>query len=158
MNPRVLVPLLAFATLLPAIPTAAAGPDCIQAVPWSYLCDGDVDKFVKHYTSAVDPDPQVCLLDRDCFDPGWYCLHGADVLCPQPTSGPECLQVYPWSMLCSGDLGGFVDHFVGDLVAFEDPGHDSTCDYTRVCVVDCPTDPNVDRNCIIHVPPIVHLP
>lgn len=30
--------------------------------------------------------------------------------------GPDCVQVYPWSELCDGDVGGFADAILPDEV------------------------------------------
>lgn len=31
----------------------------------------------------------------------------------------DCLQVYPWSRLCEGDVGGFLEAYVGDLLRLD---------------------------------------
>ena len=38
------------------------------------------------------------------------CVKGTDV-CVQM----ECLQVYPWSRLCEGDVVGFLEAYLGEL-------------------------------------------
>ena len=92
---KTILAILTLAAATAAIPTAAAGPDCIQAVPWSHLCNGDVEAFLAHYGVGLAFDPK---------DP--------------PVSGPsvECLQVYPWSELCGGDVVGFLGYYLGDVV------------------------------------------
>lgn len=156
---RVLAPLLVLAAFaLP--PTAAATPVeayCIDALPWSYLCSGDVEGFVDYYAGryvdAIAPGfpPEACLTTPGCFSP-FRCLHEVDAFCPQPTSGPTCIE-HPWGSLCELNTRDVIEYAQSLLPS------DSTCELQpSVCVVDCPADPRQDRACELRVTPILALP
>lgn len=72
-----------------ALPVAAAEPACVEVYPWSELCQGDVQGFLKGM--GVEP----------CLD--------ACARAPPPV---ECVQVYPWSELCDGNVVNFVCYWV----------------------------------------------
>ena len=90
----VLATLTAISLVALLAPTAAAvEPQCLQVYPWSELCEGDVEGFLRAYgIETVEP----CL--KNCV--------------PPIEPGAECIQVYPWSALCSGDVGAFVCYYV----------------------------------------------
>ena len=94
MRTLMLVPLLLAATAI--VPTAAAGPDCVQVYPWSELCEGDVVGFV-NAVSPCDVDECVTLTSAESWPP------------------VDCIQVVPWSYLCSGNVQAFVEYYTGPL-------------------------------------------
>jgi hypothetical protein len=55
---------------------------------------------------------------------------------PTASAGPDCIQVYPWSKLCEGDVGGFLcaEHL---CPTYAPPALPLPCDVKDCVRVDC---------------------
>lgn len=106
---RILLVTLAVLSLLLVAAPVQAKPECVQVYPWSELCDGDVEGFQE---AVVDDD--VCYQEpshaQRCIDATSLVTGGLRSGLP----GPEvhCIESYPASALCAGDVGAFVCWYV----------------------------------------------
>lgn len=114
------VSLLAFAY----VPVAAAAPEgCFAAVAGLCVRDPGNPCDMIHCEPCTHLGP--CLDVERCLDGARGCVDMGPCTCdPEPTPmSPrlppppvECIQVMPWSMLCSGNVAGFVEWWLGDAI------------------------------------------
>lgn len=50
---------------------------------------------------------------------------------------PECIQVYPWSELCQGDVVGFLEAYVGGLPTIECASGTRVCELVSALTAAC---------------------
>lgn len=103
-----LVSLTAISLLLVVAPATEARPECLQVYPWSELCQGDLEGFQE---AVVDDD--VCYQEPSHVTRCYDLTQTVGVRAGLPK--PQCLQVYPWSELCEGDVGAFTCYFLQNV-------------------------------------------